>query len=63
MDFPRDRPPKWRGSIIIAVTVLGGVLVQNGTRHQSIHGESMVGGGAMIREVRGSGTLVPEEIR
>ena len=72
MDIPREQKPNRRRFIYIGAAILGVVLTTVGLARLKPAAPSVDGGtlwydtlrmGPMVREVRGPGTLVPEQIR
>jgi multidrug resistance efflux pump len=72
MDKPRANPPKKRGKLYAAIAIVGAVGVTLGLSQlkpapPSVDGElawrDTVEVGEMVRQIRGPGTLVPEQIQ
>ncbi|MCI0436309.1 MAG: HlyD family efflux transporter periplasmic adaptor subunit [Gemmatimonadetes bacterium] len=72
MDKPRANPPKKRGKLYLALAIVGAIGVTLGLSRlqpappgvdREIAWTDTVVRGPMVRQVRGAGTLVPEEIR
>jgi len=72
MDKPRANPPKKRGKLYAALAIVGAVIITLGLSQlkpapPSVDSElawrDTVQQGEMIRQIRGPGTLVPEQIQ
>jgi HlyD family secretion protein len=72
MDKPRANPPKKRGKLYLAAGIIGAVVITLGLSQlkpapPSVESElawrDTVERGAMVKQIRGPGTLVPERIQ
>ncbi|MGH7502123.1 MAG: HlyD family secretion protein [Longimicrobiales bacterium] len=72
MDKPRTNPPKKRGKLYLAAAIVGAVVITVGLSQldpappsveREIAWMDTVERGPMVRQVRGAGTLVPEQVR